>query len=199
MEHLMARLSRRKGLELVPMEIIDAPIIHDLFQLALDSCVRGGWYMEFGVANGASLREIRKRLVPSTIPLYGFDSFRGLSEPWRNFARGTFATTYRVQLHNTHLIEGDFNDSLPPFLNRHSGFVSFIHIDCDLFRPTKTIFDYLGNHLASGSVIVFDELFGYEGFEHHEYKAWSELVEETAIPHEWIGRWDAFRAAVRIK
>src|SRR3990167_2338597 len=57
--------------------------------------------------------------------------------------------------------------------------IAFIHIDCDLYEATKTVFDILGNNLVPGSVIVFDEYYNYPGYERHEYKAFQEFLQRT--------------------
>lgn len=169
----------------------------ELFEPAIRACRAGGLYMEFGVACGASLRKIRQ-LLPVNIPLYGFDSFLGLPEPWREFGVGTFATAHRIALANTALIEGWFDVTLPGFIATHPGHVSFMHIDCDLYSSTRTVLEAFAERIVPGTVILFDELFGYDGWEDHEYKAWSEFVAGHDVQFEAIGRWNAFCAAVRI-
>jgi hypothetical protein len=177
----------------LPPELHDAPFISNLKKLGLEQCVPGGLYLEFGVGTGFSLRQIRKLLDPS-IKLYGFDSFNGLPEPWRDLRVGAFSTNYRVDLPNTELVEGLFKDSLPRFLEQHPGHVSFIHIDCDIYSSTSEVLTLLKERIVHGTVILFDELFGYKGWERHEYRA----LMESGLKFEAIGRWDAFRAAIRV-
>lgn len=62
-----------------------------------------------------------------------------------------------------------------------------LHIDCDLYSSTKTIFKYLGEKLTEGSIIVFDELIGYPGFEEHELKAFYEFALASEKKFQWIG------------
>ena len=45
---------------------------------------------------------------------------------------------------------------------------SFIHIDCDLYSSTKTVLTLLAPAIRTGTVLVFDEWCGYEGWEQHE-------------------------------
>jgi methyltransferase family protein len=176
--------------------IMAAPVVADLYALALSSCIGGGLYMEFGVAAGRSLREIRKRL-PESIRLYGFDSFYGLPEPWGEFPRGAFATGYRITLPNTLLVEGRFEETLPAFAARHRlEHVSFMHIDCDLYSSTKVALEAFADRIVAGTVILFDEVFGFAGFELHEYRALTEFARERNF--ETIGRWNSHRAAVRV-
>lgn len=190
-------VGRKPTLPLIPDDFLDAPVTSDLYPCCLERCIPGGLYAEFGVYHGASLRRIRERLPPEQ-PLYGFDSFKGLPESWREFPAGTFATSVRPKLPNTHLVIGRFEDTLPKFVQEHPEHVSFLHIDCDLYSSTRTILMALASQIVPGTVILFDEIMGYAGYEKHEYRAWCEFVAETGKRFEPIARWDAYRAAIRI-
>lgn len=63
-------------------------------------------------------------------------------------------------------------------------FVSFVHIDCDLYSSTKTVFEHLAPAIRIGTVIVFDEFCGYEGWEMHEARAWTEFCQEWDVGFE---------------
>ena len=179
---------------LIPTEVADAPVVIDIQRFAVEECYRhSGLHMEFGVYGGRSLAKIRKHL-PLQTKLYGFDSFDGLPEDWREFKSGAFRTLSRPSLPNTEIIEGLFSDTLPDFVARHTDLVSFIHIDCDLYSSTKTVLDAFEKQIVSGTIILFDELFGYAGYENHEYRA----LTEWGRPFEAIARWDAFRAVIRV-
>ena len=177
--------------------LASAPVVDDLYGLALAACIGGGLYMEFGVANGQSLRVIRAKL-PLHVRLYGFDSFKGLPERWNGMPEGSFATPYRVPLPNTKLIEGLFEETLPGFLREHPGHVSFMHIDCDLYSSTKTVLQAFSDRIVSGTVILFDEYFGYPDCETYERKAFEEFVQATGIRCEALARWNAYRVAFKL-
>jgi hypothetical protein len=74
------------------------------------------------------------------------------------------------------LHKGWFCDTLPLFLDEHIESVRFLHVDCDLYSSTKTIFSALADRLVSGTIIVFDEYFNYPGWQECEYKAFMEFV-----------------------
>jgi len=177
----------------IPPKIASAPVVPDLYSLALSSCVPGGIYAEFGVFRGRSLRAIRERL-DLNIRLFGFDSFEGLSGHWQEFPPGSFKTAHRISLPNTELIEGWFEDTLPGFVEAHPGPVSFAHIDCDLYESTRTVLQGLAPQIVPGTVLLFDELFGFAGYERHEWRA----LRESGLKYEILGRWDAYRAALRV-
>ena len=65
--------------------------------------------------------------------------------------------------------------------------MGFIHIDCDLYSSTKTIFDLLKERIKPGCVLVFDEYFNHPSWEEDEYKAFMEFIAETGLKYEYIG------------
>jgi hypothetical protein len=177
----------------IPPEVEQCKIVvADIHKHAIDCAIPGGLYMEFGVADGYSLECLRKRL-DLKIRLYGFDSFEGLPEEWNGFPKGTFKTHIRVRLPNTELVEGRFEDTVPQFVKDHPEHVSFMNIDCDLYSSTKTVLDGFRDRIVDGTVAVFDELFGYDGYEKYEYKA----LQESRLEYRVVARWDCYRAAVR--
>jgi predicted O-methyltransferase YrrM len=157
-----------------------------------------GLAMEFGVASGDSIRRLANSNKERTI--YGFDSFKGLPESWNGLGVGHFACQLPQVPQNVTLVEGLFDETLPKFLEKNNEQVAFIHIDCDLYSSTKTIFDNVKNRMVDGCVIVFDELLNYGGetWRHHEYKAFQEFLEETGYQYTCIGKWGAHQAAFKI-
>src|SRR5919107_6018636 len=106
---------------------------NEVFDRALALVPRDGLVCEFGVFEGASTNYLARRLPGRR--LFGFDSFRGLPEAWRpDFGAGAFSTGGRLPRveSNVTLVEGWFEDTLPPFVAGHSGPVALLHIDCDL-------------------------------------------------------------------
>ena len=147
-----------------------------------------GLVLEFGVFSGRTINHISDYVESSQI-VYGFDSFDGLPEDWRNnFQAGTFAVNDLPNVkENIRLIKGWFNETLPKFLVEQKAPVSFIHIDCDLYSSTKCIFDLLAERLVDGTVIVFDEYYNYPGWEDHEFKAFQEFVQRSDWRYEYLG------------
>lgn len=149
-------------------------------------------WAEFGVENGTSARYFLQHL-PKNGKFFLFDSFRGLPEPW---VRGTKTRPkgHRCAVEvpqfddpRVEIVPGWFCDTLPL-----DDLLGFVHIDCDLYSSTKEVLDNI--RVASGTIILFDELFGYDGWEGHEYKALSEYDR----PYKFIGRDDKYRAAIEI-
>lgn len=142
---------------------------------------------EFGVASGKTINFIGLLFPDHTI--YGFDSFEGLPEDWRDgFAKGAFKTEAPPKVRsNVRLIQGHFRDSLEPFLEKHPQGASFMHIDCDLYSSTKTVLENFHSRIKTGTIIVFDEYFNYPGWQEGEYKAFAEYIEKSGFSFEYIG------------
>ena len=158
-----------------------------LLQAALDSASPGaGLYCEFGVYSGSTINFIASR-IPKTI--YGFDSFEGLPEDWQpGVEKGTFHMKRLPRVRqNVKLLKGWFNESVPAFVLEHRENCSFLHIDCDLYSSTKTVFDILGDRIVKGTVLVFDEFFNYPGWKEGEFRAFQELISARGLQFEYLG------------
>lgn len=146
-------------------------------------------WLEFGVFSGNTINYI-SRFTDKTV--YGFDSFEGLPEKWRDgFDKKAFDREGVLPQVNSNvrLIKGWFDETLVPFINSQNSNVSFLHMDADLYSSTKYVLNTLQPYLAKDCVIVFDELVGYPGFEGEkgELKAFYEFVTEHRIQYTWIG------------
>ena len=160
----------------------------DLLKYSITQITLDGLVMEFGVYKGETINYIAG-LLPNK-QIYGFDSFEGLPETWRyNFYKGTFKIDNLPNVRkNVILIKGWFENILPNFVKTIGDTpVSFLHIDCDLYASTKTIFNYLKDNITAGTIIVFDEFFNYVSWEEGEFKAFYEFVNENNVEFEWIG------------
>ena len=143
--------------------------------------------MEFGVATGKSINYISKF---TTDKVYGFDSFEGLPEKWRDgYNKGAFNQNgnFPKVNSNVELIKGWFNETLVEFIQTQNKKVSFIHVDADLYSSTKYIFDVLKQYIDTDCIIIFDELVNYPGFEDGELKAFYEFITENKVEYTWIG------------
>ena len=158
-----------------------------LIDFALEQSLKSGLFLEFGVYKGESINLIANKISPN--PIYGFDSFEGLPEYWRDgFGVGTFKINKLPQVEqNVVLIKGWFNESLPKFLATQKDEVAFLHIDCDLYSSTITIFQCLADSIKPGTVIVFDEYFNYPLWREGEYRAFQEFIASTGLKYEYIG------------
>jgi len=150
----------------------------DTLRHALTLVPKDGMVLEFGVYSGKTLRIIAEARDGKEV--YGFDSWEGLPEAWRsNIDAGAFKAQQQPDVEGAELVDGWFEDSLPPFLDAHPGPVAMVHVDCDLYSSTKTVLDQVGPRLRPGTIIVFDEYWNYPGWQDHEHRAWMEFVERT--------------------
>lgn len=147
-----------------------------------------GLVAEFGVYKGRTINKIAKAFPKETI--YGFDSFTGLPDDGRSDWRMDFSINGVLPKvrHNVRLIKGYFEDTLHEFAKIHGGHCfSFVHIDCDIYSSTKTIFDLCEAMIRPGCIIVFDELLHYLEFADNEMLALYEFLQRTGYDFEWVG------------
>lgn len=154
----------------------------------LDSQTQGGINMEFGVADGATLRLFAKDVAND---FYGFDSFEGLPESWiPDFAKGSFKRDGLPEVpENVELVVGWFDRTLPEFVQRNEvkgKKADFIHIDCDLYTSAKTVFQYIGRFIKEGTLIAFDEYFNYPGWQMDEFRAFQEYAKDNHVKYKYL-------------
>jgi hypothetical protein len=144
-----------------------------------------GLYLEFGVFSGLTINHISAQV---NNPVYGFDSFEGLPERWRDsLGEGHFKVNTLPEVRsNVTLVKGWFDKTLPEFLQSHPGDVAFLHVDCDLYSSTQTIFTHLAPRIKPGTVIAFDEYFCYPGWRDGEFKAFQEFVAREGLKFEYL-------------
>ena len=161
--------------------------IKKLWSHAFAARTAGGLIAEFGVWTGTSIAYFAS-LTKETI--YGFDSFEGLREDWIGWEnpKGTFSLggTLPDVPANVTLVKGWFDETLPSFLHQHSEPFSFVHIDCDTYEATTIVLKLAGDRLQKGTVIVFDEYFGYRGWREGEFKAWQEFVAARGLHYDYL-------------
>jgi predicted O-methyltransferase YrrM len=168
-----------------------------LWRHAFAARAPGGLIVEFGVFQGHSIRFLAS-LTSETI--YGFDSFEGLREDWKGWAaaKGTFdmgGTAPPVPA-NVSLIKGWFDKTLPLFLREHPEPFSFVHIDSDTYEAASVILGAAADRFRPGTVVVFDEYFGYRGWRAGESKAWQNFVSARGIRYRYLAFHDQAVALV---
>ena len=159
----------------------------DLFQISLAAARVKGLYCEFGVGDGTTVNYISKRVPHQTV--HGFDSFEGLPESWRSgFGSGAFAVVRIPAVNaNVRLHKGWFDKTVPEFRAATSEPLAFAHMDADLYSSTKTVLDGLGDRVVPGTVLQFDEFFGYPGWRQGEYRAFREFTESRQLRWKYLG------------
>lgn len=153
---------------------------------AIENGVTDGLFVELGVAGGDGCRLFGEALKPHGLELTGFDSFEGLEEDWTGMQSGREAGAFTQAgklpdvPENVTLVKGWVQDTLPGYLDTNKGKpFSFLHMDMDTYTPTAYAMKATKKLLRKGTVILFDELYGYPGWKHHEYKALMETLDEA--------------------
>ena len=159
--------------------------IIDTFKLAMNTANLNGLVLEFGVRFGNSIRQIAALAKQE---VHGFDSFEGLPEVWHFEPKGSYTTKGVIPAvpQNVQLHAGWFEDTLPKFLEQHSGTIRFINVDCDIYSSTKTVLTLLAPRIVPGTVIVFDEYIGNEHWREDEFKAFQEAVAHNDWKYEYL-------------
>jgi hypothetical protein len=179
----------------------------DLLRFASDQATLNGVYIELGVTTGKTINYIAALNPRQTI--YGFDSFLGSPEECvkdgHHYNKWTFGLKDQARLppvlSNVKLIQGNFDEALPYFVEKHlqGRPVAFLHVDCDLYSSTATALRILEPHIVPGTIILFDEFYNHTGFEEFEFKALNEFLDRTGYQAEYIGYNTVFEGvAVRI-
>jgi predicted O-methyltransferase YrrM len=159
---------------------------YKVHEVACSKIMQDGVILEFGVYKGDTINFLAS--INPDREVIGFDSFEGLPEDWREgFGKGTFKMDQLPRVrNNVTLIKGWFDETLPEFIKNNSQKISYLHIDCDLYSSTKSVFSLLAKYIQPGTVIVFDEYFNYPGWKEGEYKAFQEFVAEYTIKYDYI-------------
>jgi O-methyltransferase len=150
-------------------------------------------YIEFGVADGSSLRSWCAINQRPESRFFGFDSFTGLPEDWAgDHPKGTFnrdgippdIADPRVRFHI-----GLYQDSLPDFLDsyRPSNRV-VIHNDSDLYSSTLHTLTMMERISSPDSVVIFDNFWDAL----HEYRALSDYSAAYRRPFKIIAATPGF-------
>jgi Macrocin-O-methyltransferase (TylF) len=161
-----------------------------------------GNFCEFGVYKGGSIKYIAKKIGDRHL-VHGFDSFEGLPERWSggamNTTKGAFSMEGKLPKvpPNVKLYKGWFDVTLPQWLSDNPDPIAFLHIDCDLYSSTKTIFSLLKPRIQPGTIIVFDEYFNYPNWQNHEFRAFQEFVSEHGVKYDYIA-YARIQVAVKI-
>jgi len=156
----------------------------DLFRLSMGV---PGEIVECGVFKGASLMrwiKFRELLSNSSAKkIIGFDTFgkfpkaKSSSDKLfrkdfidqagdQSISKGQIITVLKkLNLYqNIDLVKGDVKKTIPNYLENNPELkISLLHIDVDLYDPTKICLNLLCNRVASGGIIILDDYGAFPG------------------------------------
>lgn len=173
-----------------------------------------GFGVEFGTRQGEVLRWLAgwqpapgnlfvrwQRSPLGNLSWHGFDSFEGLPPEIdggggireARWTAGKYTTNGRLPnmtcCPNIRLHKGWFNVSTGHFLDAHPRKpVAFAHMDADLYSSSRTVLNAIFSRCAHriGTVFSFDELFGTQSQEQHEFRALRETSELWGVKWRFI-------------
>jgi hypothetical protein len=158
--------------------------------------------LEFGVAQGRTLRLWTEINRHPRSRFFGFDSFHGLPEDWDwavgGLPKGTFSTGGEppdIADRRIQYVWGLFQHSLPAFLDRfHPRSPLVVHLDCDLYSSTLYTLTRL-DALLQGASVIFDEFDNLL----HEFAAFQDYARSYRRAYQVLARVGFFKkAAVRV-
>ena len=80
---------------------------------------------------------------------------------------------------NVKLIVGKVQETLENFLKENYGKkITFAHLDMDTYTPTKFTLEKIKPLLTKGSILLFDQFYGFPNWQDHEFKAFKEVFKE---------------------
>ena len=149
-------------------------------------------FLEFGVYKGYSTNLFAKCLKNKKIDIHGFDSFQGLKDEWitdEYNPPGTFNNKKKQPKveSNVKLISGWIEETLEKFLIENNKNIAFIHFDMDTYNSTNFVLKEIKNRLQKGTIILFDEYYGFPNWQKYEYKALKENIDKENFKYIAFG------------
>jgi O-methyltransferase len=153
-----------------------------------------GYYFEFGCNEANTVRMAWDHFEHLfDFDYVGFDSFQGLPEIeeidkqpiWQKgklaFDENEYirrATRHGLPRNRMHTVKGFYDQSLTEELKQRflPSKAAVIYIDCDLYKSTVPVLEWIVDFLQLGTVIVFDDWYCFHGDpERGEQLAWNEF------------------------
>ena len=76
-------------------------------------------------------------------------------------------------------IVGWIQDTLENFLKEMNNKINFVHIDVDTYETSKFVLEKIKPYLLKDSIILFDELYNFSGWDVGEYKSLIEIFNDN--------------------
>jgi hypothetical protein len=154
-------------------------------------------YLEFGVFEGRTMRQLSRIFANENAEFFGFDSFEGLPEDWEHHVRGRFSTAGAlppIRDKRVRFIKGWFQNTVPGYLAERRGLpakTTLIHVDADLYSSTLFLLSAMWFEIPE-YYFIFDEFHYDEMVALHDFTAAFpvklEFFAKTAGPMQVFGR-----------
>lgn len=205
----VSRGTKKKGRRYAPITPLPTPLAWahqrrlDFFRDAMGYLSNNridGVYTEFGCHTALTFRFALNTIGdPSQTAnrihrFYAFDSFEGLPDPkgkdkqsvWEKGKLKTsiesFQEKCRLDLHRIAVIPGFFCDSLKGMEWPSEEQIAMAYVDCDLYESCCDVLPFLGDKMAHGGLLAFDDFYCFYGDpERGEQKSFQEW--QATVPH----------------
>lgn len=138
-------------------------------------------FYEFGVFRGEAFRYLLKTFKQG----FGFDTFTGLPEDWREEKAGAYSSEGNIpEIAGGEFIAGKFEDTLPSFFSETRPMASVINFDADLYSSTICALNNSKSIIDQHTILIFDEFIVNEHWEQDEYKALEEFCRANNVTFE---------------
>jgi len=173
------------------------------YKYIMDHVIVDGLWLDFCIGNTNATTGHIISNSPDDVIIYGFDWFQGLPEDWiegdnKTYKKGEFravnnpeavigfAKSLEERFKKLRAVVGLIQDTLPLFVVEYDDVCAFVHVDCDLYCTSDVILSTLRDRIVSGTIIAFDEFWGYDNYLDGEYKAFMEFIDVTGHEYEFI-------------
>ena len=133
------------------------------------------YFLEFGVHTGSTLNIFADIVHKYNRKVVGFDSFLGQNDDWPGYNEKKSNFKFDVKnlklRNNASIIVGQVEDTLLPFLKNKNPKIVFVHLDLDHYPSTAFVLKSIKNYLVPGSILLFNMIHNYSGWELGTIKA----------------------------
>ena len=174
----------KASLDSKDVQVDKDPLQHVLTNGLFDS---GASVVFVGVKDGRQVR-LTTRHYKETI--YAVDNNKGLEEDWREgYPAGSLGRTKEPRLSSDVVVIKDtatYGEGIKRIKDEFvkDNKVGLLIIDSETYTPCYQALTILSDNLREGSVIVFDEIINYPGYEGHEIKALDDYLTESGKRYE---------------
>ncbi len=160
-------------------------------------------FLEFGVAEGNSLRKFCKFNTNPESRFFGFDTFEGLPEDWDSgwgtIRKGSYTTNGIIPEFpdsRVSIIKGYYQDVLDDFLNSYtpSGKM-IIHLDCDLYSSALYVLTKCDVFRKLNPLILMDDF----SSPNHMFRAFNDYTKSYIVSYDYVASAGSYYHQVCVK
>ena len=200
LEHFLRKTYRHHNIKFIQQYLQNAQELFsdgDILKYIKESTCIDGFIIHIGVYQARAINFVAT-LNPNK-KIYGFDSFKGLSENWRvhpqTWIPGTkYANNnFPLLIQKNVVIYNDWTNSIiEKFKNEKlkDAPISFLYLNCYTYQMTKDMLNNFYKNFRDGTIIGFSAFYNYawhaDIFRTHQNKAFLEFIAEKNLKYEFI-------------